>query len=200
MTLKGLVGLLGLATTLAAVSAETLGQRRLPGTQWANYAAMDQGEILVNVVGRGEFEGRVQAAVLIHADRQHIWTVMTDCAAAPEFIPGVLSCERIDGSDDGQQEVFQQEVKYSWYMPRLTYTFELDYFPYQQIDFRRLKGSPKVLEGSWWLEESSPGKTRVFYSLYLEPGFPVPKPLVRRALRKDLPKVLAALRQRVEGS
>ena len=198
MTFLGKVAVSAIAIAFTVASDETLSQRRLPNTQWADYAAMDRGDILVNVVGQGEFEGRVQAAVLIDADREHIWSVMTDCPSAPEFIPGVLSCERIGGRDGSNREVFKQDVKYSWYIPKLTYTFELDYFPYRQIDFRRLKGRPKVLEGSWWLEQTPQGQTRVFYSLYLEPGFLVPKPLVRRALRKDLPKVLAALRQRVE--
>ena len=187
---------LGFSLVLLGTSVSN-GQHRLPNAEWVDSKALERGEVLVNVVGEGEFQGRVQAAVLIEASRENIWAVMTDCPSAPEFIPGVLSCERLDSEDRARRETFRQEVKYGWYMPRLTYVFELDYYPYRQIDFRRLQGRPKVLEGSWWLRPAEAGTT-VFYSLYLEPGFPVPKALVRRALRKDLPKVLMALRERVE--
>ena len=63
-----------------------------------------------------------------------------------------------------------------------------------------MRGSLQRLDGTWWLEPLAPDKTLVFYSVDLDPGFLVPQFLVRRALRKDLPKVLAALRNRVSAA
>ena len=191
-------GKLAAATLLSILlAAAGRAQQALPATEWIDLAQLEQGKILVDIVNEGQFQGRVQAAVRIDASPEQIWDVMTNCAAAPEFIPGVLRCELVETLEQGRTQLFRQEVKYSWYLPRLSYVFRLDYFPYRQIDFKRISGRPRKLEGSWWLQAEA-GATRVIYSLDLDPGFLVPKFLVRRALRKDLPKVLEALRQRVE--
>ena len=174
-------------------------QEPLPSTDWIDAAKLEAGAVVVSTVDEGDFAGRVNAAVSIDAPPRVIWDVMTDCPSAPEFIPGVLSCELLDTMDDGQAQLFRQELKYSWYLPRLTYVFRLDYFPYRQIDFRRISGRPRKLEGSWWLKRDPDGATQVVYSVHLDPGFFVPKFLVRRALKKDLPTALEALRERVEG-
>jgi len=168
-----------------------------PSADWADRSSLSAGEILVNVVEAGPFRGHVQAAIAINATPEEIWEVVTDCDKAPEFVPGVLSCERLEVLEPGRVELFRQAVKYSWYLPRLEYEFRLEYFPYEQLNFRRVSGSLKRLDGTWWLEARGDDQTLVFYSLDLDPGFLVPKFLVRKALRKDLPKVLAALRQRV---
>ncbi|MGH8322302.1 MAG: SRPBCC family protein, partial [Steroidobacteraceae bacterium] len=58
----------------------------------------------------------------------------------------------------------------------------------------------KEQEGTWMLDENSAATaTIVEYEVYLDPGFWVPKAIVRHVLRRDLPAVLAALRARVEG-
>ncbi len=168
-----------------------------PPADWADRERLKAGEILVHIVKTGRFQGHVQAAVAIPATPQVIWTVVTDCASAPEFVPGVLTCQRLAVVEPGRVELFRQTVKYSWYIPRLEYDFRLEYFPYEQMNFRRVSGSLKRLDGSWWLEPLTPDKTLVFYDVDLDPGFLVPQFLVRRALRKDLPAVLAALRDRV---
>jgi hypothetical protein len=40
----------------------------------------------------------------------------------------------------------------------------------------------------------------VEYDVYVDPGFWIPKALVTRSLRKDLPAALAGLRDRVEST
>jgi len=170
-----------------------------PSTDWVDRDRLRAGEIMVHSSDSGPFRGHVQAAIAIDASPRKIWQVLTDCEKAPEFVPGVLSCERLKVLQPGRIELFRQAVKYSWYLPRLEYDFRLEYFPYEQLNFRSVSGSLKNLDGTWWLEPASPTQTFVYYSMDLDPGFLVPKFLVRRALRKDLPKVLAALRERIYG-
>lgn len=178
----------------ASAGADVLSR---PSADWVDRARLLDGEILVNVPTEGPFRGHVQAAIAIAASPEKIWRVVTDCSRAPEFVPGVLSCERLAVLEPGRVDLFRQAVKYSWYLPRLEYEFRLEYFPYEQLNFRRVSGSLRRLDGTWWIENMGEGQTLVFYSLDLDPGFLVPKFLVRKALQKDLPKVLAALRTRV---
>jgi len=54
-----------------------------------------------------------------------------------------------------------------------------------------------VLKGSWYLQ-SDGDYTIAHYAVDLAPGFWVPHWIVRAALRRDLPKMLRALRARAE--
>jgi ribosome-associated toxin RatA of RatAB toxin-antitoxin module len=188
--------LLGLAVVTGAPTQEVL---KRPRADWADKDRLTAGDILVHIDDAGPFRGHVQAAIAIKATPREIWGVVTDCDKAPEFVPGVLSCERLQVLEPGRVELFRQTVKYSWYLPRLEYDFRLEYFPYEQLNFRRVGGSLKRLDGTWWLEPLGRNQTLVFYAVDLDPGFLMPQFVVRKALSKDLPKVLAALRQRVLG-
>ena len=156
-----------------------------------------QGEVLVAVINaEGPSQGMVAATILIEAPVERIWQVMTDCGEIPTFVPGVESCQIMSSGPDW--EVIKHEVKWIWLLPKFQYVFRATYQPNKQIDFVRIDGDLKAMQGIWRL---SPGRintqTIVHYQVYLDPGFLVPQWLVRRALKKDLPAVLTALRSKV---
>jgi uncharacterized protein YndB with AHSA1/START domain len=143
--------------------------------------------------------GRIRAAILIPASPQAIWSVMTDCHQALAFVPGLKLCRRIEGAPDGRWAEIEQEVRYSWLLPEVRYVFRADYDRPHRIDFHRVSGDLKAEEGTWLLTPTADGTgTVVQYEVYLDPGFWIPKFLVTRSLRKDLPAALSGLRDRVE--
>jgi uncharacterized protein YndB with AHSA1/START domain len=143
--------------------------------------------------------GRVRAAVLIRAQPDAVWAVMTDCRQTPLFVPGLKRCRRIAGAPDGRWEDIEQEVRYAWFLPMVRYVFRADYARPHRIDFHRISGDLKQEEGTWVLTPTADGAgTVVEYEMYLDPGFWIPQALVYRSLRKDLPAALAGLRERVE--
>ncbi len=145
---------------------------------------------------------RVNAAVRIKATPEVIWHVLTDCDHAASFIPGVKHCRRVDAAPDGSWEIIEQESKYSWLMPSVTTVVHADYKRPQRIDFKRVGGDLKEEEGSWLLEKEGPadaGSMTVEYELRVDPGFWVPRVLVRHSLRTELPAALAALRDRAQS-
>ena len=160
------------------------------------------GEVIVRPgLDAHEGKGRVYAAVRIRATADVIWNVMTNCEDAPSFVPGLKRCRRLDGAPDGSWEIIEHEVKYSWLLPTVHYVFRADYQRPHRIDFHRVGGDLKDQEGTWRLEECADASaTIVEYEVYLDPGFWVPEALVRHTLRRDLPAVLRALRDRVESS
>ncbi|MGH8211003.1 MAG: SRPBCC family protein [Steroidobacteraceae bacterium] len=159
-----------------------------------------RGEVVVRTALAGQATGRVYAAVKIKARADTIWRVMTDCEQAPSFVPGLKHCRRVAAAPNGAWEILEHEVKYSGLLPTVHYVFRADYQRPRRIDFRRVSGDLKEQEGTWMLEENSAASaTIVEYEVYLDPGFWVPKAIVRHVLRRDLPAVLAALRARVEG-
>ena len=158
---------------------------------------MGKGEVVIRVdQSEGVQKRRVQAAILIKGLAHQIWKVMTDCDGAPEFVPGLRSCRVLQ--HDHQSEVIEHRVKFSWFLPTVTYVFRAEYQEFSRIDFKKVGGELKELEGTWILEPyNHRQETYVIYSVYLDPGFFVPQWLVRQILRGDLPGLLTALRNRV---
>ena len=54
--------------------------------------------------------------------------------------------------------------------------------------------------GTWLLDATRGTTTIVEYQLHVEPGFWIPRVLVRHSLRTELPAALTAIRARVEGT
>jgi len=183
---------------IAPLAAADPGWVADPGVQ----RRLAAGEIIVEAGAAADPErpsGRVRAAVLIHARPEAIWGVMTDCAQTQLFVPGLKRCRRLAGAADGRWEDIEHEIRYSWYLPTVTYVFRADYDPPRRIDFHRISGDLKEEEGTWLLSATANGSaTVVEYEMYLDPGFWVPQFLINRSLRKDLPAALAGLRDRVE--
>lgn len=158
---------------------------------------LSEGEVLVRVVrsdnGR---EKSVQAAVLIDSHPRHIWKIMLDCNNAPAFVPGLKSCKLLEKRET--TEIIEHQVKFTWLLPKVSYVFRATYQHFKRIDFEKISGDLKEFKGHWVLDQMEGSqKTIVLYSVYLDPGFFVPQWLVRKALKKDLPAVLLALRNRV---
>lgn len=155
-----------------------------------------EGQVVVEAltVERGE-PARVAAAIQIPADVESVWAVMVDCASAPEFVPNMKSCTVVEKHDN--HELIEHRVKLSLLLPSVTYVFRADYQPHTEIRFERVSGGLRHLSGRWQLTRLGPGLTQVDYVVALRPGFPVPRWLVRRSLKKDLPDVLKALRNQI---
>ena len=167
---------------------------------WVPLDAVLGGEVSVYVQPRSENRRQqraVSAAIHIPADPDQLWEIMVDCDEAPGFVPGLRRCSVLEETPEGYGQLIEHEVKLAWFAPTVTYQFEATYQPYEQIAFRRTSGDLREMEGSWTLMEIPSGGTLVIYDVRMVPGFAVPKWMVRRSLKRSLPKVLRALRSRV---
>ncbi len=77
--------------------------------------------------------------------------MLTACQIAPEYVPNVVSCRRLEVLDDGRAELFVQVIKPVFFIPAFEHVFRLDYTPYTRIDVHRVSGPIALMEGSWWL-------------------------------------------------
>jgi ribosome-associated toxin RatA of RatAB toxin-antitoxin module len=141
-------------------------------------------------------KGMVEATILIDAPAESIWKIMRDCHKIPTFVPGLKSCQVLAAGENW--EIIRHDVKWIWFLPRLSYVFRAIYQHNRQIDFVSIEGDLREMKGTWRLNPlNATGQTIVRYSVYLDPGFFVPQWIVRRSLKADLPAVLAALRTEV---
>ena len=184
--------LLGLVCTAASAEEPDLG--------WLDRDAIARGE----VVFYSERAERPQIVVVksateIDAPAEAIWSILKDCQTAPEYVPNVVSCRSIEVVDAGRAELFIQTVKPAFFVPSFEHVFRLEYWPYSHIDLHRVSGPIALMEGAWWLVPQPTGKILLVYELKLDPGMPIPRFFVRATLKRDLPKVLAAVRERSEA-
>jgi hypothetical protein len=144
-----------------------------------------------------EQSGSASASVRIHAHREVVWSLITSCTEALHLVPGLVACEVMETAPDRSWQRIRHVMDYSWYTPKLHYEIRASYDRPSRVSIERISGDLRVLRGSWALQ-SDGEETVAHYAVDLAPGFWVPRWVVRAALRRDLPKMLRALRARAE--
>lgn len=170
------------------------------GAHAANLAqeSTQHGDIDVAVtLDAGEQSGSATASVRIHARREVVWSLITSCPEELRLVPGLVGCEVLETAPDTSWQRIRHRMNYSWYLPHLTFEVRATYDRPSRISIERTSGDLARLRGSWALQ-SDGDDTIAHYAVDLEPGFWVPRWIERAALRRDLPKMLRALRTRAE--
>lgn len=160
-------------------------------------AALKRGEAYAEVTPDPDgVAGHVKAVIDIDAPVQKVWRTMTDCAAAKVMITTLTGCRVIEGDQARGWDIREHVTRRNLVFPGMRIVFRSDYEPYSLIRFRLVEGDLKVQQGEWRLQPLDGGRrTRVFYENRLAVDWPVPKSLMREALRRDTPKVLMNLRR-----
>lgn len=143
--------------------------------------------------------GSASATVRIHARREVVWSLITSCPESLRMVPGLEVCDVLETAQDRSWQKIRHVMNYSWYLPKVTYVIRATYQPPSKVSIERISGDLRTLRGSWELK-SDADYTIAHYRIDLAPGFWVPSWIVRTALRKDLPKMLRALRSRAEAA
>ena len=172
-----------------------------PNLDWIDRDAIAAREVQVFVERSDRpLTAEVRLAAEVDAPATAIWDVLKACEIAPEYVPNVQSCRRLEELDGGRAELFVQTIKPVFFLPTFEHEFRLDYTPYSRIDVNRVSGPIAHMQGTWWLLPEDNGRILLVYELALDPGMPIPRFLVRATLKRDLPKVIAAVRERAEAA
>lgn len=160
-------------------------------------AALERGEAYAEVNPDPDgVAGHVRAVIDIDAPIQKVWRTMTDCMAAKAMISTLTGCRVVEGDQARGWDIREHVTRRNLIFPGMRIVFRSDYEPYSRIRFRLVEGDLKVQQGEWRLQALDGGRrTRVFYENRLAVDWPVPKVLMREALRRDTPKVLMNLRR-----
>ena len=191
--------LAGVTLALAAGAQAALGQAA-PDLSWIDRAAVAEREIIVNAErGDRPLTVLVRIAAEVDATPAAIWQILTACEIAPEYVPNVVSCKKVEELDGGRADLFVQTIKPIFFLPTFEHVFRLDYTPYTRIDVHRVSGPIAYMEGSWWLLPQESGRILLVYQVAVDPGLPIPRFLVRATMKRDLPKIMMAVRERAEA-
>ena len=185
------------AAALVCVS-EAVGQ---PDLSWIDREAVAAREILVDAErGDRPLTVVVRIAAEVDAPPTAIWQILTACEIAPEYVPNVVSCKKVEQLDGGRADLFVQTIKPIFFLPTFEHVFRLDYTPHSRIDVHRVSGPIEHMEGSWWLLPQDNGRILLVYQVAVDPGLPIPRFLVRATMKRDLPKIMMAVRERAEAA
>ena len=172
-----------------------------PNLDWIDRDAIAAREVQVFVERSDRpLTAEVRLAAEVDAPATAIWDVLKACEIAPEYVPNVQTCKKLEELDGGRAELFVQTIKPVFFLPTFQHEFRLDYTPYSRIDVNRVSGPIAHMQGTWWLLPEDNGRILLVYELALDPGMPIPRFLVRATLKRDLPKVIAAVRERAEAA
>ena len=155
------------------------------------------GEIVAEPFQLEEKGGAVKMTLMIWAPMEDIWATVFSCENAMIFLDGLEVCEVLE--DDGLNTVTHQVIKRGWPVPTQDYSFRTLRQPYVRADIELVEGNLKSMEASWEYI-NMPEAVVVIYKVRLQPGFPAPRFLVRRALNKGMIGLLACIRGLSGGS
>jgi len=158
---------------------------------------LQDGDVIVDSSDEGETRF-VSARILIHETPGNVWRVLTN----PYEFEGKISPRMRDVEilhDASERSVMKAKVEiFPPLIPFITYTVESEYKPFEHVTFKRVAGSLKDFRGGWHLTPREGGlSTEVSYSMYVDPGMPLPQWIIRKAIKMELPRTLNALRDRI---
>lgn len=179
--------------------------RQLGSDAWLNSSAvqttLSSGAVAIHTIVNGKpARATVEAAIRIHASAREIWPFITQCRYAAWLIPGLKSCRTLEMAPDGSWADIEHVIQYSLFTPTMHSVFRAEFHPPYRMHFHRIAGSLEHEVGSWNLLPSAGATTTVVYRVSLQPGFWIPKFVVRQTLHKQLPAALRSLRRHAQES
>ena len=155
------------------------------------------GEIVVELIHVDQKGGAVRASLMIWAPVEDIWATVYSCENAFIFLAGLEVCEVLE--NDGTDTVTRQVINKGWPVPKQDYSFHTHRIPFTRSDIKLVEGTLEFMQASWEYI-TMPDAVVVIYQVRLQPEFPSPRFLVRRALKKGTPGLLACIRALAGGS
>lgn len=136
--------------------------------------------------------------IIVHARPEQVFHVLTDYANAPRVFPQMRQCKVV--ADHGTTKVLHHQVAPS-NLPGKTYEYDVEVkeTAYKSLEWHRISGDFKAVDGFWRLEPVDGGRfTEVTYSTYVNGGFFIPQMLIKNQFKVDMPKVLSHLKSESE--
>ncbi len=135
---------------------------------------------------------------LIKAKPDEVWHVLTDYNNAHRTFPMMKKCQVIE--DHGCTKLMKHVVAPTGALGTYEYIIELKETDKKSLEWKRVSGSFKEVDGWWKLEPVEGGRhTMVTYATYVNGGIFMPQGLIKRQFRTDMPQVMSLLTKHAEG-
>lgn len=137
--------------------------------------------------------------LIVRAKPEAVWQVLTDYANAPKVFPQLKKCQVLE--DHGTTKHIKHQIAPSGMPGTYEYIVEVKEVAPKTMEWHRISGSFKEVDGYWKLEPLEGGhSTQVTYSAYVNGGLFLPQPLVRHQIHQDMPGIMSCLKAQSEGA
>jgi len=138
---------------------------------------------------------RVSGGVLVNTPAAPLWRCLTSYEQLPDFIPSIIS-NAVDRRADGTVSIEQESLLSRRLNLRTHMTLDAIEVPSERkLILRRTAGHGFLeFEGTYSLMPRPGGQTYLSYSVDLVPCPIFPLPLVEQKIRKEVPRMLVAIR------
>jgi ribosome-associated toxin RatA of RatAB toxin-antitoxin module len=136
---------------------------------------------------------------LVKAKPDQVWQILTDYRHAVNIFPLLKKCEVLE--NHGSTKIAKHEIAPSGIPDTFEYILEVHETAPKLMEWRRISGDFKEVEGSWKLEPANNGKyTEVTYSSHVTGGFLMPQMIIKHQAHIDMPDTLLALKKHAEST
>ena len=154
--------------------------------------------VVTSVPEDADGPGVVEATICVEAPPEEVWPVVTDYEGQQETVPFVHYCKVVEESENGLVLDYVLKGRVLLIFPwELKLRLALQEMPAEKISFHLLEGSMKRYEGYVTLTPRKGRLTLLTYQAAVQPNFYVPRWALKWGLKKDLPKMLKAMREQV---
>ncbi len=136
---------------------------------------------------------------IIKAKPEQVWQVLTDYRHAVNIFPLLKKCEVLENR--GSTKIAKHEIAPSGIPDTFEYILEVHETAPKLVEWHRISGDFKEVDGSWKLEPMNNGNfTLVTYASHVTGGFLMPQMIIRRQSHIDMPSTLLALKKHAEDN
>jgi ribosome-associated toxin RatA of RatAB toxin-antitoxin module len=122
----------------------------------------------------------------VDAPIERCWALVEDVPIAPEWQGGLERMDVVERDDEGRALICDavSDAKLRKVKTRVRFTYEGP----TRLSWKMIEGDLRSMEGSWELEDLGSGRTRITYTVAVDPG-PIPS-LVRGPIEKAARAIL----------
>ena len=137
------------------------------------------------------------STIEVDATAAELFEIVADVEAYPEWLTDVKAVNVHERDGEGRPLSATMTVDVT--IREVTYTLDYEYVVGERMTWTsRPGGDVRSIEGSYDFEINDAGGTTVTYDLAIDPGFPVPGFLLKRATKHITGQALDGLRRRAE--
>ena len=136
--------------------------------------------------------------MVVHSSPDKIWNIIADYDNLHKVFKQMKKATVLE--DKGKVKMVQHVVAPSGPVGTYTYVVKVTESAPHRMEWKRVSGAFKDVQGFWKLEPLDGGRTtRVTYASHVDGGFLIPSALVKRQCRIDMPIVVSNLANRAEN-
>ncbi len=136
--------------------------------------------------------------MVVHASPDTIWSIIADYSNLHRVFKQMKKATVLENK--GKVKLVKHTVAPSGPVGTYSYVVRVKESAPHKMEWKRVSGAFKDVKGFWKLEPLDGGRTtRVTYASHVDGGFLIPKALVKRQCRIDMPIVVSNLRSKAES-